>query len=260
MDLLKTKIFLDKLNREFARMSKDPENIVRLDVDIMASYVRELYDAVLSEAIAPKAEAPKKQHTQHAPRATEPEPAPPPPPAPAPPPPPPAPKMEPMVPEYVAPPAPPVAPAPPPPPPPAPAPPPAPVAPPAPVVVQVPEPEPQPIAPPQNEPKPSANAPGIEQLFEEKQAKELSEKLSELPIPDLKKAIALNDRLLLTRELFAGDGQAFESAIGNLNSFSSFEQARQFLIDQCIVRYAWADKKRLEAAKDFIRLVRRRYK
>ncbi len=48
MDLLKTKFYLDKLNREFARMSKDPETIVRIDVDIMASYVRELYDAVLS--------------------------------------------------------------------------------------------------------------------------------------------------------------------------------------------------------------------
>ena len=49
MDLLKTKVFLDKINREYARMSKDPENIVRLDVDIMLSYVRDLYDALLSE-------------------------------------------------------------------------------------------------------------------------------------------------------------------------------------------------------------------
>ena len=48
MDLQKTKIYLDKLNREFARMAKDPENIVRLDVDIMASYIRELYDALYS--------------------------------------------------------------------------------------------------------------------------------------------------------------------------------------------------------------------
>ncbi|MBK7938510.1 MAG: hypothetical protein IPJ82_16135 [Lewinellaceae bacterium] len=29
-------------------MSKDPDTIVRIDVDIMASYVRELYDALLS--------------------------------------------------------------------------------------------------------------------------------------------------------------------------------------------------------------------
>ena len=48
MDLQKTKIYLDKLNREFARMDKDPDNIMRIDMDIMASYVRELYDAILS--------------------------------------------------------------------------------------------------------------------------------------------------------------------------------------------------------------------
>ncbi|MBL7810308.1 MAG: hypothetical protein JNN28_20970, partial [Saprospiraceae bacterium] len=52
MDFQKAKIYLDKLHREFNRMNKDPENIVRLDVDILASYVRELYDAVLSEASA----------------------------------------------------------------------------------------------------------------------------------------------------------------------------------------------------------------
>jgi len=62
MDLLKTKIFLDKLNREFARLSKDPENIVRIDVDIMASYVRDLYDALLSDEVAAKHE-PAHHHT-----------------------------------------------------------------------------------------------------------------------------------------------------------------------------------------------------
>ena len=59
MDLLKTKVYLDKLNREFIRLGKDPENIARIDIDIMASYVRELYDAILSDAhtTTPKVEA-----------------------------------------------------------------------------------------------------------------------------------------------------------------------------------------------------------
>ncbi|MBU6341312.1 MAG: hypothetical protein KGS48_07460, partial [Bacteroidetes bacterium] len=59
MDLLKSKIYIDKLNREFTRMSKDPENIARIDVDIMLSYVRELYDALLSDA-APTTALPKE--------------------------------------------------------------------------------------------------------------------------------------------------------------------------------------------------------
>lgn len=230
MDFQKTKIFLDKLNREFARMSKDPENTVRLDVDIMASYVRDLYDAILSESnhtASPKTE-PASTRTAHRPHVI------PPPVEIAPPPPPP-----PVVVET---------------PPPAPTPP---------VVEVAPTPAPP---PPVEEPKPSpprqtshAHA-GLDVLFEEKQAKELSEKLAEAPISDLKKAIALNDRLLFTSELFAGDGKAFEQALGSLNSFSDFDDARGFLIENCVTFYTWTDKKRLDVAKTFIKLVRRRYK
>ncbi len=246
MDLQKTKIYLDKLNREFTRLSRDPDNIARIDIDIMASYVRELYDAMLSESSGYAAKnAPIPAHKPAArphevieqPAAAAPQPVivPPPPVV--------------IAPEPVAP-----APAPPPPvvapvavvpPPPAPVPAPAPVIA-APVVVE-------PVAP-------VVSSGYADILFEERQAKELSEKLSELPIADLKKAIALNDRLLLTRELFSGDGQAFEAAITALNSFTQFGEAQQYLLDQAVVRYGWLDKKRVEPAKNFIKLVRRRYK
>lgn len=235
MDFQKAKIYLDKLNREFARMGKDPENTMRLDVDIMASYVRELYDAVLSESnayIAPKAEpAPMRQPLR--PPVAEPvvemAPAPPPPP---------------VVAEV---------------PPPAPPPhileaPPAPAAPPPP---RAEEPKPAPPPPPRHD---APSAAGLEVLFEEKQAKELSEKLAESPISDLKKAIALNDRLQYTSELFAGDGKAFDAALGALNGYSNFEEARDYLVQHCAVYYTWTDKKRLDTAKAFIKLVRRRYK
>jgi hypothetical protein len=245
MDFQKAKIYLDKLNREFARMSKDPENTIRIDVDIMASYVRELYDAILSESsayVAPKAEhAPVRHHHHRTPVAE--------PPVETAPPAPPQPKLA-----EVAPPAPPPpvreeapASAPPPPPPveipPAPASPP-----PAPVEV------PKPVIPAMATPL------GLDVLFEEKQAKELSEKLAESPIADLKKAIALNDRLMYTSELFAGDGIAFENALASLNSFTQFESARDYLVQYCAVQYTWTDKKRLDIAKAFVKLVRRRYK
>jgi len=244
MDLLKTKIYLDKLSREYARMAKDPENVVRIDVDIMLSYVRELYDALLSEtpgiAAAPKAVEPaahKPPTTRPAEKAV----------APAPP--------EPVV--VVPPPPPPVVVAPPP------------VAPPvAPPVVSPPPPPPAPVPEPVKAPIPSVKAPAApahfppeaEALFEEKQAKELSEKLSELPIADLRKAIALNDRLLLTRELFAGDGQSFDAALNALNICTGMDEAKGYLIENCVLRYGWLDKKREEAAKNFIKLVRRRFK
>lgn len=241
MDLPKTKIYLDKLNREFARLSRDPENILRIDVDIMASYVRELYDAVLSvEEAAPKHEqhhAPRK-HTQA--RPAEPEPAFVPPSAPPPPPPPPRPPV--MVEIPPAPPPPPVYEEPSTPPPP---------------VYEEPS-SPPPMPAPARAPKSTHSE--VEILFEEKQAKELSEILAEQPIADLKKGIALNDRLLYTRELFAGDGKAFESTIASLNSFSNFGEAKNYLIEHCVTRYLWLDKKRVDEAKKFIKLVRRRYK
>ncbi len=236
MDLHKTKFYLDKLNREYTRMSKDPDTIVRIDVDIMASYVRELYDAILSDMVAA---APKHEVTHQRkavpmkPAVSEEPPAPVPaePIAPSPPPvfEPAAPPPPPVIEEKPAPAAPPVELA----------------------------PQPQPVVASQStEPTP----PGMEVLFEEKQAKELSDKLSELPIADLKKAIALNDRLLLTRELFAGDGQAFETAIAVLNGYTHFGDAKTYLVDSCVIRYGWLDKKRVEEAKTFIRLIRRRYK
>jgi len=241
MDLQKTKIFLDKISREYARMSKDPDTIMRIDVDIMLSYIRDLYEAVLSDGAAP-AQAPARR---------EPTPAPPPPPAP--------------VPAPVA-----AAPVPPPPvviaePAPQPEEKPAPAPPPPPMVVEAINAEPLPVmkpaAPAAPAPAPSfpAAPPDAEALFESKQAVELSEKLSELPIPDLRKAIGLNDKLLLTRELFGEDNSAFDKAVDALNGFINMDQAKAFLLDHCVMRYRWTDKKRLEVAKKFIKLVRRRY-
>lgn len=241
MDLLKAKIFLDKINREFARMSKDPDNIVRIDVDIMQAYIRDLYDAFLSEkpvlaAVPPKQEPAAAHRKPIATRPSEPAEAQAPsePNAPAP-----APPREPI--------APPVleekpAPAPPPPPPP----------------VIEPVAEQAPVTKPSQAHSPAP--PEAEALFEQKEHRELSDKLSDLPIADLKRAIALNDRLLLTRELFGGDSNAFEAALSALNSFSGFEQAKMYLLENCVQRFAWTDKKRLDAAKHFIKLVRRRYK
>lgn len=260
MDLLKAKVYLDKINREFVRMAKDPENIARIDVDIMMSYIREFYDAYLSEKnsptppapppVKPESSAPSRPVVAPPAETPAPKPAdpPPPPPAPAPPP------VAPLAPE---------------PPPVVVTRPPEPVAPPAPPAPPVVEEKPAPAAPPPT-PEPARPhvahhgnhhlPPEAEALFEQKQAKELSEKLSELPVADLRKAIALNDRLLLTRELFGGDAQAFETTIGVLNGYTSFEQARHYLLENCVMRYHWTEKKHLETARNFIKLVRRRYK
>ena len=250
MNLSKAKIYLDKINRDFSRMSKDPDTIMRIDVDIMMANVRELYDTLLADEagdVPAKSDlSPRKPAT---PRQVEPSESS----APV------ASTIAPPPPAFSAPPAPPAEQAPPPEEKPAPAPPPPPV-----MAEPIRTAEPLPTvriqAPPTPPPSFPAISPEAEALFDQKQAKELSEKLSEIPIPDLRRAIALNDKLLLTRELFGGDNQAFENAVNELNNFSGMEQAKSYLMDHCVIRYRWTDKKHAETAKNFIKLVRRRYK
>ena len=285
MDLLKAKIYLDKLNREFARMLKDPENIPRIDVDITQSYIRELYDAFLSDAPEAKSVTTPRKVVEPPPVVAPPPPVvvppPPPPVVVAPPPPPVVVAPPPPPPVVVAPPPPPVVVAPPPPPPVVVAPPPPPVVveppppppvvvapppPPPPVVVEPPPPPPVAMTPPPPQP-PTPNpvaatvsAGDADVLFEYREAKELSEKLSDTAISDLKRAISLNDRLMIQRELFGNDNPVFEAALTTLNNASGFEAAKAYLLNECIGRFDWLHKNKVETAKSFIRLVRRRYK
>jgi hypothetical protein len=116
---------------------------------------------------------------------------------------------------------------------------------------------PAPPPPPVHKPH---QASGVEVLFEQKEARELVEKLSEQPIQDLRRAIALNDRLLYTRELFANDNQHFENTITFLNNCAHLEEAKAYLIENCVHQFGWTDKKKVETAKGFIKLARRRFK
>ena len=100
---------------------------------------------------------------------------------------------------------------------------------------------------------------GIDTLFEHHQATELSEKLSELPIQDLSKAMGLNEKIFTINELFDGDQEAFKDSIQVLNGFHSFEEAKNYLVTEIAVRYNWALKEKKSKAKNFIKLVRRRY-
>ena len=99
----------------------------------------------------------------------------------------------------------------------------------------------------------------LETLFEHHQAKELSEKLSELPIQDLSKAMGLNEKIFTINELFDGDQDAFKQVIQVLNGFRSFEEAKNYLVSDAAFRYNWAHPEKKNKAKNFIKLVRRRY-
>ncbi len=135
-----------------------------------------------------------------------------------------------------------------------------------------PQPEPKPAPKPEPQPKPqpkTATTPHraqtaqmseeLRELFELPVAKELSEKLSALPVNDLSKAMGLNEKIFTMKELFGDEQELFNQTIDQLNKLSSFEEA-ELILAQLAERFAWTDKKKKKKAKNFIKLVSRRYK
>ncbi|MCF8244013.1 MAG: hypothetical protein K9J37_03175 [Saprospiraceae bacterium] len=254
MDIQKSNNVLDKINALYKNISSDPRNVSSIERDLMRSYIQQFYESFLE---MPTVSAGVAQPPPVEPKATEPritlrkpETTPPPPLRPQPEPP----KPEPT-PVVVAPP----------PPPPAPVVPPVVVTPPPPVEVT---PPPIVVAPPQPVfeavvPPPTKvaanNDPELDELFEFKSATELSEKLSELPITDIKKAMGLNERISTQNELFGGDASAFDATVSTLNQLKNYNEAKDYLVRNVAVKYNWSSKGKKDKAKAFIKLVRRRY-
>lgn len=234
MDLNQARTVLDKINSLFNNMSEDEDAIAGIERDLMLSYIRQFYEAFLSLEL-PSTPAYKKVESKvektppkpQAPRVIMPE----------------VPKIQ----EIEKAPATevnsiPVVETPPPPPPP-----------PAPEPIPVPAPP-----PPIQRVVPSDAKKELGALFEFKAATELSEKLSERPISDLTKALAINDRLLYMNELFNKDLNALNDSLNLLNKYDNMEAAKGLLYNLA-EQYRWMDENKLATAKDFIKLVRRRY-
>jgi len=87
--------------------------------------------------------------------------------------------------------------------------------------------------------------------------REVSERLADEQVPDLRKAISLNDRFRFTNELFQGDHSLYDEAIRNLNGFGSMDQALRWLETECFGKLGW--KVDDELCVQFVSLVRRRF-
>lgn len=86
---------------------------------------------------------------------------------------------------------------------------------------------------------------------------ELSEKLTDAPIKDLKKAIGINDRFLFINELFRGDEAMYERSIKTIQNFSIFAEAEYWIRRELKVKIGWLDSDPI--VKQFDQLVRRRF-
>ncbi len=99
----------------------------------------------------------------------------------------------------------------------------------------------------------------IESLFQIKESTELSERLSRLPIDDIWTAMGLNERIFTQNELFQGKMDEFKSTVKELNESESFAEAKKLLAEGPVVEFDWTAPDRKNIAKNFIRLIKRKY-
>jgi hypothetical protein len=123
--------------------------------------------------------------------------------------------------------------------------------------VKQPENKPFQVQPPAVKPSPTVAAESIhEKLSRDIPKKEsLAEKIEHAPIPDLKKAISINQRFQFSKELFKNNSQEYEVAIEKLNSTSRDEALK--MLDNLKSKFSWSDES--EVVNDFRELVDRRH-
>lgn len=95
-----------------------------------------------------------------------------------------------------------------------------------------------------------------EKLAQSQQKMSLAEKLQKKPIADLRSSIGLNQKFLFMNDLFEGENTAYNSAVDQLNNFSSMDDAKNFLLSLG-TKYSWDLDS--ESVIQFTELVERRY-
>ena len=86
---------------------------------------------------------------------------------------------------------------------------------------------------------------------------EISEKLTGMPVKDLRKAIGINDRFLYINDLFRGDEVMYERSIKTINSFSIWPEAEYWVRRELKIKLGWVDDN--ETVRQFDQLVKRRF-
>ena len=86
---------------------------------------------------------------------------------------------------------------------------------------------------------------------------ELSTRLGEGPVKDLKKAIGINDRFLYINELFRGDEAMYERSIKTINGFIIFAEAEYWIKRELKIKLGWLEENYI--VKQFDHLVKRRF-
>jgi hypothetical protein len=93
----------------------------------------------------------------------------------------------------------------------------------------------------------------INQAMANRQGNDISARSQSRPVTDLRSSIGLNDKFLFIKELFNGRPDKYNQCIDKLNQASSFEEAMEFIEENC----SWEEGN--EVADKLLNLVKRRH-
>ncbi len=102
-------------------------------------------------------------------------------------------------------------------------------------------------------------SPEMMDLFSETKIKDLSDRLTMLPIGDLTKCMGINEKIFTIKELFGGKQDLFLDTMNHLNSLSNFSDAKSYLMAGVANDMEWDTDDKVRKARNLVTLVMRRY-
>lgn len=103
----------------------------------------------------------------------------------------------------------------------------------------------------------SSDFKSVNEIHSDSPQTSLADQFGQQPISDLTKEIGINEKYLITENLFSGDSKACSTAIKELNEFQNMEQASDFFKNSLSKKYNWNSKS--NQVKRLINLIERRY-
>lgn len=86
---------------------------------------------------------------------------------------------------------------------------------------------------------------------------EIGDRLSDIPVKDLRQAIGINDKFQFIQELFRGDVDTYERSLKTINEFHTLQEAEYWIERELKIRQGWDDENR--AVRQFYSLVKKRF-
>jgi len=96
-------------------------------------------------------------------------------------------------------------------------------------------------------------------IFEKSGGSEISDKLGNLPLKDLTKAMGINERMFTIKELFGGNQERFKTVMSDINKLSGYDEAKEYLISGVATELKWDSEAHYKKADKFVKLVQRRF-